>query len=292
VDPDPELLRAQKGAVVENTVRSILLLACFSGAALVCGGLLWGRAGALISLGLGAMFVSGLWYFSARLILRRIGARLLGVHDDQTLNAALGQLSQRAGIPAPQLYLLPCPQPNAFSVGRSRRHASIVLTEGLVALLDPTDIRAVLAHELVHIRRLDILGSSITGAMTCGVSIAAEIATPPKKAANQEGRSDPRFVEALIQCVAGGLLRVAVSRGREGAADRSGSELIGDLEAMASALARIEKYTRVVPMEMTLARVSFWIVDPLGNRPDGSWISSTFPSVSDRIGGLRSSVSA
>jgi heat shock protein HtpX len=288
VDPDPDLPRAEQGASVETGVRGILILSLVVVTALASGGLLWGWVGAGVALGLVAVVVGALWYFSDRLILGRTGARQLAADDDRTLDVVLGELSGRAGIPAPELYLLPCPQPNAFSVGRSPTHASIVLTEGLVALLEPTDIQAVLAQQVAHIRRRDVSGASITSAMVCGVFALSELATP--RAAMRHAQNDPGLLESLALRVAIGLRRATLAPGREGMADRRGSELIGDTEPLALALAKIDTYARVVPMALIVAGVSVWIVDPVVKGRKTRWQFSTGPSVSDRIRSLRASV--
>ena len=103
-------------------------------------------------------------------MIRASGARPLDARSGSPIHAMLGQLSRRAAIPPPLLYVAPSPQPNAFAIGRSPRHAAIVVTEGLLSLLESTEVQAVLAHELTHIRRRDTLVTSMAGRRRAGCS--------------------------------------------------------------------------------------------------------------------------
>jgi heat shock protein HtpX len=282
VGPDSELSRPRPGrAAIENTTRSAVVLGAVGGTTVACSGILWGQKGVLLSLSLGVTVMAGLWCLSARLVIRSTGAQPVAAHSSTALPTVLGQLSRKAGIPSPQLYVVPIPQPNAFAVGRSSRHAAIVVTEGLVSLLEPAEVRAVLAHELAHICRRDTLGTSIAGSMASGVYILAELSLVH----DRRGREDPPgMIVAFLLSLTAQVLRFTVSNGRESAADRVGSELTGDPETLASALKRMDRYAQVVPMDMALAQVSAWTVNPLGDRSPTTWIFSVRSPASDRFG--------
>jgi heat shock protein HtpX len=285
VNPDADLTgSAEKGPAIENTVRYVVLIGAVGVSIVACGGLLGGRIGAVLGIGLGVIVAGGFWWFSDRLVIRACGAEF---SHAPTTSAMLAELSRRAAMPPPQLYVAPNPQPNAFAIGRTPSSAAIVVTEGLVSLLEPTEVEAVLAHELAHIRRRDTLVTSMAGATASGVLCAAALlrrSHPPGTKRNEEG---PGIVLTSGTRVLARLLRFALPSDREIGADRGGSDLTGDPEALARALTRIEGYAEVVPMEASFAQLSAWVVNPLGDRTDTAWLFSTDPPVAKRIDRLR-----
>jgi heat shock protein HtpX len=285
VDPETDLFGStEKRLAIENTVRNFVLLGAVGVSIVASAGLLGGRIGILLGFVLGLMFIGGSWLFSDRLVIRACGAQLL---DEHASSAMLAELSRHAEIPPPRLYVAPSPQPNAFAIGRTPRNAAIVATEGLLSLLEPNEIRAVLAHELIHIRRRDTLVTSVAGATASGVFGVADLLKrfrPRRTMSSQEGAG---VMVTSVTRVATRLLLLALSADRESHADLGASDLTGDSEALARALTRIEGYAQVVPMEMTLAHVSAWVVNPLGDRDDRAWLFSTDPPVANRIDRLR-----
>ena len=276
----------EKSLAIENAVRGAIFLGVIGGLIVACGGLLGGHIGLLLGLALGMTFVAGTWSFSDRLVIRASGARCVDGQPTE-LDTMLTELSFRAAIPTPRCYVTPSPQPNAFAIGRTPRHAAIVVTEGLLSLLDPAEIRAVLAHELMHIRRRDTLMTAMAGAALSEVFAVVELTRhfpPLRRRRHKEG---PGIALASCTQLVIGLVRHARRSCRESDADRDGSDLAGDPEALARALWRIDRYTQVVPMEMPLAHVSNWVVNPLGDRDGKAWLFSTVPPLTDRIDRLR-----
>ena len=285
MDPEAESIGStKKGPAIENTVRYAVLLGTVGVVIVACGGLLGGRSGVLVGLGLGVMAAGGFWWFSDRLVIRACGAQ---ASDAPITSAMLAELSGRAAMPSPRLYVAPNPQPNAFAIGRTPRHAAIVVTEGLLSLLEPTEIRAVLANELTHIRRRDTLVTSMAGATASGVICAAALWKRSRPPGRHIRRGSPGVVVTSGTRLAARLLRFALPSDFESGADRGGSDLTGDPEALARALTRIEGYAQVVPMEVILAQVSAWVVNPLGDTADTAWLFSTDPPVAKRIDRLR-----
>ena len=285
MDPDADVIGStEKGPAIENTLRYVVLLGAIGVSIAACGGLLGGRIGALLGLGLAMLVAGGSWRFSDRLVIQASGARFT---DAPATSAMLCELSRWAAMRPPQLYVTPNPQPNAFAIGRNPNNAAIVVTEGLLSLLEPTEIRAVLAHELTHIRRRDTLVTSMAGATASGVLGVAAL-LKRSRPAGKEGRKECSGVlVALGTRLVTRLLRFALPSDRESGADRGGSDLTGDPEALARALTRMERYARVVPMEAILAQVSAWMVNPLGGGADTAWLFSTEPPVAKRIDRLR-----
>jgi heat shock protein HtpX len=257
----------------------------------VCGGLLGGHVGVIIGFGLGVTVAASSWWFSDRLAIRAAGARVLEASEAAGLHAMVNELAQRAASRPPRLYVSPSPQPNAFATGRSPRHAAVVVTEGLLALLEPTEVRAVLAHELAHVRHRDTLLTSVAGAVATAISAFANLALLSKLIGGRNHEDGPgplgAVLVALVAPVAAGLLQLALSRSREYQADRAGADLTNDPEALARALERIGCYVDVVPMELMPAQASAWVVNPLGAGVDFARLFCTHPALGDRIARLR-----
>jgi heat shock protein HtpX len=277
--------------VIRNTIESAVLLGAISGLMVVSGGLLGGHIGVIIGIGLGGTVVASSWWFSDRLAIRAAEARVLDASEVPGLHAMVNELARRSMSPPPQLYLSPSPQPNAFATGRNPRHAALVVTEGLLALLEPTEVRAVLAHELAHVCHRDTLLTSVAGAVATAISAVANFdrPTPLIGGRSHQDGSGPigaPFV-ALLAPVAAGLLQIALSRSREYEADRAGADLTHDPETLARALERIGGYVDVVPMELMPAQASAWVVSPLGAGVDFARLFSTHPPLADRIARLR-----
>ena len=285
MDPEADLSGStEKGPAIENTVRYVVLIGAVAVSIVACGGLLGGRIGAVLGIGLAVFVAGGSWWFSDRLVIRACGAQ--SCHAT-TISGMLAELSRRAAMPPPQLYVAPNPQPNAFAIGRTPRRAAIVVTEGLLSLLEPAEVRAVLAHELAHIRRRDTLVTSIAGATAGEVLGAAALLRRSRSARTKGDEEDAGAVVTSGTRVVARLLRFVLPSDRESGADRGGSDLTGDPEALARALTRIEGYVQVVPMEAMLAQLSAWVVNPLGDRAKTTWLFSTDPPVAKRIDRLR-----
>ena len=189
----------------------------------------------------------------------------------------------------PRLYVTPDRQPNAFATGRSPRHAVVAVTRGLLELLTPRELRAVLAHELAHVGNRDVLLTSVAAALATGISFLANMIgwLPFFGSSDDEDHPGPMaaFVAALLAPFAAVPLQLALSRSREFEADRTGATLVGDGFALASALAKIEHAARSIPMRVDPAQATKYIVNPLTGRSGWSVsvLFSTHPPVAERI---------
>jgi heat shock protein HtpX len=193
----------------------------------------------------------------------------------------------------PRLYLSPAAQPNAFATGRDEAHAAQVVTSGLLALLPQDQLRAVLAHELSHVRNHDILIGSVAAALATAITYAANIAGFTSVFGSSDDGEDGVSIFgflllALLAPVAATLLQLALSRAREFEADQSGASLLGDGESLARALETIEVAARKTPMEVNPAQATAYIVNPLtGRHVSFARLFMTHPSTSDRVARLR-----
>ncbi|MGY1781880.1 zinc metalloprotease HtpX [Geodermatophilus sp. SYSU D01036] len=277
----------------DNGVRTALLLGLVAGLALAAGALVGGQGGLLVALVV-ALGVNGwAWYSSDRLALRAMRAFPVTETQAPGLYAMVRELATQARQPMPRLYVSPTDQPNAFATGRTPRRAAVCCTQGILELLDRRELRAVLAHELSHVRNRDVLVGCVAGALASVVTYLAHLAT---FATLFGGRSDDdrdggvlgTLLLVLLGPLAAGLVRLAVTRGREYEADADGARLSGDPLALASALRRISAGATARPLpadDRLVAQSHLMIAAPV--RAAGlAALFSTHPPMAQRIARL------
>jgi heat shock protein HtpX len=275
-----------------NQIKTGILLAGLAGLLILIGGM-FGRGGALIGLGLGLAMVGFSYWKSDVLAIRAARAQPVTEAEMPEYYAIVRELTQKAGMPMPKLYVSPDMQPNAFATGRNPEHAAVAVTQGILRTLDWDELKGVLAHEISHVGNRDILISSVAAAVATGIMY---IATMLRFAAIfGGGRDDDRggnpialIAMSLLAPMAAGLLQMALSRSREFEADRSGARLLGDGEPLARALEKIEAGARAVPMDIDPAHATLFIVNPLsGRQVSFANLFRSHPATEERIARLR-----
>jgi len=236
------------------------------------------------------MNLGGYW-FSDRIALAASRARPLGESEVPWLRAAVAELAHRAGIPAPRLYLIPSDQPNAFAAGRNPSRSVVAVTRGLLERLPPEHVRAVVAHELAHVRNRDILVASVAAMIAGAISAVANLLQLSFLFGGDDEDGGPLgFVGALaaiiLAPVAALLLQLAVSRQREYLADATAARLLGDGRPLADALEGLERGTQVAPLAVNPAFASLYITNPLP-RAGLAALFSTHPPIPERVRRLR-----
>ncbi|MDQ3569671.1 MAG: zinc metalloprotease HtpX [Actinomycetota bacterium] len=276
-----------------NTFKTFVLLAGMGGL-MVAIGSLFGRGGAILGLGLGLAIVGFSYWKSDTLAIR--SARAVPADEAQMPEyfRIVRELSGRAGMPMPRLYVTPDRQPNAFATGRNPQHAAVAVTAGILDILTWDELRGVLAHELSHVGNRDILIGSVAAAVATGISFVANMAMwGAMFGGSRDDDHGPNpialIATAMLAPLAAGLLQMALSRSREFEADRTGAALIGNGEALARALEKLEQGARAVPMDVQPAQATKYIVNPLtGRRVSFAKLFLTHPPTSERVARLRS----
>jgi heat shock protein HtpX len=268
------------------TLKTVVLLAALGGILVGAGFLIGGPQVALLFLVFSVLINMGSWFFSDKLALRMSRAQPVSEEEDPRLYEIVRDLTTRAGLPMPKLYVIPQEQPNAFATGRNPDHSAVAVTAGIRKLLSEDELRGVLAHELGHVRNHDILLTSVVA------SIAAAITWIGYMALWVGGDNDgplgiigPLLLWILAP-IAAAIMQMAISRQREYGADATGAEICGNPESLASALLRLESGAQAMPMEVNAASEPLYIVRPF--KSGGiSGLFSTHPPIEERVRRLR-----
>jgi heat shock protein HtpX len=247
-------------------------------------------AGLVVALGLSLVLNVVAYFASDRIVLWSTHAKIVSAAEVPRLARAVDELAPRFGLVAPRIALVPTPTPNAFATGRNERHAVVAATEGILHLLDDRELRGVLAHELAHVRDRDVLVMTIAATLAGAISFAAQTLIFSSLLGGGRSRGvNPLVlvVAAITAPIAAMLLRLAISRTREYRADEVGSRTIGDPEALASALGKLETANSRRPLTVgSPSQASLYIVNPL--RGGGlAGLFSTHPPIAERIRRLR-----
>lgn len=280
-----------------SQLKTGLLLVLLSAIILFLGQFLGGRTGLMIAFGLALVMNLGSYWYSDKIVLRIYKARELSPSEAPMLHRMVAELAQKAGIPKPRVYIIPDEAPNAFATGRNPQNAVVAVTEGIVRLLSPDELRGVLAHELGHILNRDILIQSIAGVLASVIMMVANMmqwtAIFGMGRNNQEGGGGNALVGlllALIAPIAASLIQFAISRSREYLADATGATLSGRPLALASALGKLTAYSQRAPMhEGNPATAHMFIVNPFSGAGVAR-LFTTHPPVEERIARLRAMV--
>jgi heat shock protein HtpX len=277
-----------------NTFKTFTLLALLGGLFVVVGGALFGQSGLIFGLVLGLVMVGASFWFSDKLAIASAKAVPVTREQAPQYYEIMEDLTQRAGMPMPRLYITPSPQPNAFATGRSPDHAAVAVTQGLLQAMNWEEVRGVLAHELAHIRNRDILIGSVAAMIGMAITFLAQMAMWGAMFAGgrDRGRDNPvaMLAFAILAPIAAALIQAAVSRSREFQADASAAELIGTGEPLARALEKLEIAAGRIPADVDPNQASNYIVNPLKAQARGGGAGrffSTHPPTEERIARLR-----
>ena len=271
-----------------NALKTTFLMALLMVLAVFIGYTIGGNGGMMIAFifALGMNLVS--YWFSDKIVLKMYKAAEITESESPRLFAVVRDLSQRAGLPMPKVYLIPTDTPNAFATGRNPERAAVAVTRGIMNILTENELRGVLGHELAHIKHRDILIGTIAAVFAGAISMLAHMAQ--WAAIFGGGRSDNErgggglglLAMAIVAPIAALLIQMAISRSREYLADEDGARFHGNPRDLASALAKLQRGGERMPMQATPATAHMFIVNPL-TRGGLMSLFSTHPPMEERI---------
>jgi len=268
-----------------NWFKTGLLMAAIMALFGMVGAVLGGGQGMLLALMFGLGVNLWAYWFSDTMVLKLYRAQEVDATSAPQLYNTVGELAARAGLPMPKVYLIDEAQPNAFATGRNPEHAAVAATTGILQLLSARELRAVLAHELSHVRHRDILTSTITASIAGAISTLANFGMFFGGRNNDNRNPLVALVVLILAPIAAVLIQLAISRGREYEADRGGAELSGDPHALADALAKIDRYAKGLPLETAEAHPAtahMMIINPLSGGGLAG-LFSTHPPTEERV---------
>lgn len=229
-----------------NQVKTVFLLSILSSIAAVIGYSFGGPHGMIYAL-LGATLMNGITYFfSDKMVLSFYRAAPLSQEKYASIYEMVQSLALTMHIPMPRLYLVPGHVANAFATGRNPENAAVAFTEGIITLLEPHELRGVIAHELAHVKNRDILIATIAATMATCIAYLADIIRwslfwgARGKDNENRGSGVGLLIIAILTPFIAMILQLAISRSREYAADETGAECCQDPLALASALRKLQ----------------------------------------------------
>src|ERR1700693_1652360 len=267
-----------------NTFKTAFLLTALTLLLMVVGRALGGQNGMLLALGIAAVTNFVAYFFSDKIALRTYRAQPVTREQLPRVYSVVERMTQKIGLPMPKIYVIPTDSPNAFATGRNPKHASVAVTQGIMNLLNDEELEGVLAHELGHVNNRDILISSVAATIAGAVTMMARFGLFFGGGGGRDRRGGglSGLLMLILAPFAAMLIQLAVSRSREYQADATGAHFTGNPYALASALQKLDAYSRRVPMQASPSTAHLFIIQPFLGMNFGS-LFSTHPPIAKRI---------
>ena len=271
-----------------NWLKTAILMAAIVALFGVVGGAIGGQNGMLLGLLFaGATNLFAYWN-SDKLVLRLYDAQEVDESSAPQLYRMVAELARNAELPMPKVYIANNPQPNAFATGRNPAHAAVCATTGIMQLLTERELRGVMAHELAHVKHRDTLISTISATVAGAIAAIAQFGMFFGGRSNGRGNPILTILVMLIAPFAAMLIQMAISRAREYEADRAGADISQDPQALASALQKMQNYSKQIPnqtAEQHPETAQMMIINPLSGAGIAS-LFSTHPQTEERVARL------
>jgi heat shock protein HtpX len=273
-----------------NTLKTALLLTSLTLFLIFIGQYFGGRNGMVIALVIAVVMNFVSYVYSDKLALSMYRAQPATREQLPRVYSVVEQMTERIGLPMPKIYVIPSDSPNAFATGRNPTHASVAVTQGILNLLSDEELAGVLAHELGHVRNRDILTSSIAATLAGAITILAHTGRFAMIFGGYGGRDRDRdgggiaaLFMLILAPIAATMIQLAVSRSREYEADATGAHMTGNPYALASALQKLDAYSKRLPLGATPSTAHLFIVQPLISGASFANLFSTHPPIAKRI---------
>jgi len=268
-----------------NTFKTAFLLTLLTLLLIFIGRAFGGQNGMILAFVFAAIMNFTSYFFSDKIALAMYRAQPVTREQLPRAYEIVERLTQKIGLPMPKIYVIPTDSPNAFATGRNPRHASVAVTEGILNLLNDEELEGVLAHELGHVNNRDILISSVAATVAGAITMLARFGFwfgGMSDRDDRRGSGIGALLMLILAPIAAALIQLAVSRSREYQADATGAHFTGNPYALASALSKLDAYSRRVPMQATPSTAHLFIIQPLLGMNFGS-LFSTHPPIAKRI---------
>ena len=275
-----------------NRVKTWVLIAALGGLFVLIGAWFGGSSGAIVALGIALVFNFSMYWFSDKIAISTTRSKPVSEQEAPELYRTVRELTQTNKMPMPRIYVSDMMQPNAFATGRNPDHAVVAVTQGILQILDDSELRAVLAHELSHVANRDILIGSVAAAIGMSITFLARFALWFGGGNDRNGIGVIGILMAWVLApIAAAIIQMAVSRSREYQADESGAILSKDPDGLSSALRKLESASAQVPAPATVspAEAHMFIVNPFRGRKSAMGFAnlfSTHPPTAERIARL------
>jgi heat shock protein HtpX len=267
-------------------LRTTILMATLGGLLVAIGYAIGGIQIASVFLGIALLMNFVAYWFSDKIAIASARAKPLSEEEAPGIYQMVRELTTRAEIPMPRLYVIPSDQPNAFASGRGPKHAAVAVTSGITKLLSEDELRGVISHELAHISNRDILTQSVASAIGAMITYLAYFFMWFGGDDDSPLGLIGSLALVILAPISASLIQLAVSRQREYAADATGAEICGNPESLASALLRLEEGAKAMPMQVNQATEPLYIVKPFSGRGLAG-LFSTHPPIEERVRRLR-----
>jgi len=268
-----------------NMLKTTLLLGLLTALLVFIGDYFDGQRGMVMALAFAGVLNFVAYFFSDKIALAMYGDKPVTREELPRVYQVVERMTQRVGLPMPKLYVLPSDSPNAFATGRNPQHASIAVTRGILELLDDNELEGVLAHELGHVRNRDILISSVAATLAGAITMLSRMAFwfGGGRDDRDRGGGFGALAMLILGPIAAMVIQLAISRAREYHADETGAKLTGNPYALASALKKLDLYSKRVPLVASPSTAHLFIVQPLVSADLLANLFSTHPPIAKRI---------
>src|SRR5271154_6061371 len=266
-----------------NMFKTAFLLTLMTLLLMAIGRYFGGQNGMFLALAFAAVMNFVSYFFSDKIALAMYRAKPVTREELPRAYAAVERLTQKIGLPMPKIYVIPTESPNAFATGRNPKHASVAVTHGILGLLNDEELEGVLAHELGHVGNRDILISSVAATIAGAITLLARFGMfGGGGGRDRRGGGLAGLFMLILAPIAAAMIQMAVSRSREYQADATGAHYTGNPYALASALQKLDAYSRRVPMQASPSTAHLFIIQPLLGMNFGN-LFSTHPPIAKRI---------
>jgi heat shock protein HtpX len=275
-----------------NSIKTVLLLGALTGLLMFIGGLIGGRGGVYIAFIFAMIMNFGSYWLSDKIVLKMYKAQEVSESSAPGLYNIVRNLSMKANLPMPRVFIIPEETPNAFATGRNENHAVVAVTAGIMRILNKEELEGVIAHELSHIKNKDMLISSIAATIAGAISMLATMAQWAAIFGGGSSDDDEKggiiglIAMAIIAPIAAAVIQMAISRSREYLADAGAAGITKNPYGLASALEKLTQASQVIPMDAQPATAHLFIVNPLSGKALMN-LFSTHPPLEERISRLR-----